>query len=72
MKGTSKCLAVKFPMLVLLVAAIPATATATATATAFCFSYGRKSNHNARYSPYPGVMAPAGQVLPACNYSGIY
>jgi hypothetical protein len=66
MKGSSKCLAVKFPMLVLLVAAIPA------TATAFCFSYGRKSNHNARYSPYPGVMAPAGQVLPACNYSGIY
>jgi len=76
MKHTSKGQAVKFTVLVLLVAAVPA------TASAFCFSFGSKSNNNARYSPYPppypGVMAPAypgygyGQALPAYNYGGIY
>ncbi|MDH3935074.1 MAG: hypothetical protein OEV12_09845 [Gammaproteobacteria bacterium] len=77
MKHTNKGLAVKFPVLVLLVAAVPA------TASAFCFSFGSKSNNHDRYSPYPplypAMMAPAypgygyGQALPAYNnYGGTY
>ncbi|MCK5382882.1 MAG: hypothetical protein KAJ65_03905 [Gammaproteobacteria bacterium] len=69
-------LAMKFAILVLLVAAVPA------TAAAFCFSFGSKSNGSARYSsyppPYPGVLVPAypgygySPVLPAYNHGGIY
>ncbi len=76
MKDERKGLAVKFPILVLLVAVIPA------TASAFCFSFGSKSNDNARYSsyppPYPGMMAPMypgygySPVMPAYNSGGIY
>ena len=76
MKDTSTGLAVKFPLLVLLVAAVPV------TASAFCFSFGSKSHDNPRYSPYPlpypGVMAPAypvygyGKALPAYSHAGSY
>ena len=76
MKHASKGQVVKFTVLVLLVAAVPA------TASAFCFSFGSKSNNNARHSsyppPYPGVMTPAypgygyGQALPAYSYGAIY
>ena len=76
MQDRRQGLAVKFPILVLLVTAVPA------TASAFCFSFGSKSNDHARYSsyppPYPGLMAPSysgygySPVLPAYAYDGHY
>lgn len=76
MKERRQGLVVKFPILVLLVAAVPA------TASAFCFSFGSKSNDHARYSSYPpaypGLMAPSypaygySPVAPAYTYDGYY
>lgn len=76
MKERRQGLVVKFPILVLLVAAVPA------TASAFCFSFGSKSNDHARYGsyppPYPGLMAPSysgygySPVPPAYTYDGYY
>ena len=76
MHDRGKGLRVKFPILVLVVAIVPA------TASAFCFSFGSKTNHNSRYSSYPpvypGVLAPVysgygySPVMPAYNYGGNY
>ena len=76
MKDEGSSLAATFPILVLLVAAVPA------TASAFCFSFGSSSGNSARYSPYPppwpGRVAQAypgygySQPGPANHYGSIY